>query len=401
MQLTNPEGVGLSSARLNKLKALAQRYVDQKKLPCVLTMVARRGQVVHFEPYGLMDMAAEKPVQKDTIFRIYSMTKPITSIGIMMLYEEGHFLLSDPVSKFIPAFKELKVVVGQDYERMDVLVGSLEREITLHDLLTHTSGLSYGLFEGHPVDDMYRDKNILGKDQTLAEMIEKIVSLPLVGQPGKVWQYSVATDVLGRVIQVVSGKSFDRFIEERILQPLGMSDTAFYVSQEKQKRFASLYALRPETGQLAQIPSLLSNYSPSVRFFSGGGGLVSTATDYMRFCQMLLNGGELDGVRLVGRKTIELMTINHLPPELVPIALGETVLNGYGFGLGFRVMTNLAQGQVIGSEGEYGWGGAASTFFFIDPQEELIGILMTQFMPSSYYPIRDQFKTAVYQALID
>ena len=399
MQLTNPESVGLSSARLNQLNALAQRYVDQKKLPCVLTMIARRGEVVHFEPYGLMNMAAEKPVQRDTIFRIYSMTKPITSIGIMMLYEEGHFLLSDPVSKFIPAFKDLKVFAGLNNKGFKVT--DLEREITLHDLLTHTSGLTYGLFEGHPLEDIYRETELFRADQTIAEMIDKLVQLPLFSQPGSTWQYSVSTDVLARVIEVVSGQSFNTFLQERILQPLGMSDTAFYLSEVKVNRFAALYGLSPETGQLAEVPPLFNRFLPTQRFFSGGGGLVSTATDYMRFCQMLLNGGELDGVRLVGRKTIELMTINHLPPDLIPIVVGSMVLSGYGFGLGFRVMTDVTKSKVLGSVAEYGWAGAASTYFFVDPQEELIGILMTQFMPSSYYPIRDEFKTAVYQALVD
>ena len=393
-----PEQVGLSSQRLQRLDALMRHYVDQNKLPCTLTMIARQGKVVHRQPYGLMDINSNKPVKEDTIFRIYSMTKPLTSLSIMMLYEEGRFLLSDPVSKFIPGFKEIKVFAGQDEHGLQL--AELEREITLHDLLTHTGGLTYGLFGDHPVDAMYQEKKVIGS-RTLSEMVDKLVTLPVLAQPGTLWNYSVSTDVLGHIIELVSGQSLDDFFNQRIIEPLNMVDTAFYVPEEKQERFASLYTLNGNSGTLMKVNPLMSNYTRSQRFLSGGGGLVSTITDYMRFCQMLLNGGKYGDTRFVSRKTIDLMTMNHLPNALMPIILRTTTLLGYGFGLGGRVMVDVAQSQQLGSAGEYGWGGAASTYFFIDPQEELIGILMTQFMPSDYYPIRTEFKTLVYQALVD
>jgi CubicO group peptidase (beta-lactamase class C family) len=326
------------------------------------------------------------------------MTKPIASIAMMMLYEEGHFLFSDPVARFIPAFKEVKVYVEPHFR--GIRASALQREITLHDLMTHTSGLTYGLFDESPVERMYQEKKILRPDRTIAEIIEDLVTLPLLHQPGSKWQYSVSTDVLGRVIELVSGMTLDVFLKERIFKPLGMSDTAFYVPEEKKERFAMLYGLNPQ-GKLTQIKPLLSSFSASQRLFSAGGGLVSTITDYMRFCQMMAGGGELNGSRLVGRKSIELMTLNHLAPALMPIEIGGSKLHGYGFGLGVRVMTDVAATGLLGSIGEYGWGGAASTYFLIDPQEALIAILMTQFMPSDYYPIREQFKTAIYQAIVD
>lgn len=393
-----PESVGLSSERLKRLDALMQHYVDENKLPCTLTMIARQGKVVHRQPYGLMDIKSNKPVKEDTIFRIYSMTKPLTSLSIMMLYEEGRFLLSDPVSKFIPGFKEIKVFAGQDEN--GIRLAELEREITLHDLLTHTGGLTYGLFGNHPVDALYQEKKVIGS-RTLSEMVDKLVRLPVLAQPGTLWNYSVSTDVLGHIIELVSGQSLDVFFNERIIEPLNMVDTAFYVPEEKQERFASLYTLNGNSGTLMKVNPLMSNYTRSQGFLSGGGGLVSTISDYMRFCQMWLNGGKYGKTRFVSRKTIDLMTMNHLPNDLMPIKLNTTHLLGYGFGLGGRVMVDVAQSQQLASAGEYGWGGAASTYFFIDPQEELIGILMTQFMPSDYYPIRTEFKTLVYQALVD
>jgi len=394
-----PEDVGFSASRLSRIGTVMQGYVDQNKLAGLITMVARCGKVVRLERFGMMDLEAAKPMQLDTIFRIYSMTKSITSVALMMLYEEGQFQLNDPVSKFIPEFADVKVFTGATEEGFEVT--ELEREITIRDLLTHTAGLTYDFFEDSPVDAMYLEADLHQPDRTLEEMIHKIVKLPLVHQPGTAWRYSMATDVLGYLIEVISGISLDVFLEQKILKPLGMEDTGFYVPEAKLGRLAATYGPVENGGlELLDAPAT-SQYSKPPRFLSGGTGLVSTASDYMRFAQMLLDGGELDGVRLLSRKTIELMTINHLPDELIPIQLRPHTLHGCGFGLGFRVLVNVAQAGRLGSEGEFGWGGAASTSFFVDPKEELIGLLLTQLMPSRYYPIRDEFKVLVYQALID
>jgi len=376
-----------------------QGYVDQNKLAGTIAVVARRGKVAYLERFGMMDLEAAKPMQFDTIFRIYSMTKPITSVALMMLYEEGQFQLNDPVSKFIPKFADVKVFAGATGEAFELT--ELEREITIWHLLTHTAGLSYDFFEDSPVDAMYLEADLHRPDRTAEEVVHEIVKLPLVHQPGAAWRYSMATDVLGYLIEVISGMTLDVFFEEKILKPLGMEDTDFYVPEAKLDRFAAEYGPTENGGIELLDASATSQYTKPTRFLSGGIGLVSTASDYMRFLQMLLNGGELDGTRLLGRKTVELMTINHLPDELIPIQVQPHTLHGCGFGLGFRVLVNLAQAGRLGSEGEFGWGGAASTSFFVDPKEQLIGLLLTQLMPSRYYPIRNEFKVLVYQALVD
>ncbi len=402
METVLPEDVGFSASRLGRIGTWMQGYVDQHKLPGAISMVARHGKVVCFERAGMMDIEAAKPMQFDAIFRIYSMTKPVTSVALMMLYEEGQFQLHDPVSRFIPEFADVKVFAGAGQEG-----SNLERDITIRHLLTHTAGLTYDFFEDSPVDAMYREAKIVSRlplavlRVPLQEMIQRIAKLPLVYQPGATWRYSMATDVLGYVIEVISGTSLDAFFEESIFKPLGMEDTDFYVPEANLGRFAALYGPTEDGGiQLFDAPAT-SPFSRPTRCLSGGIGLVSTAADYARFAQMLLNGGELDGARLLGRKTVELMTTNHLPDELIPIKLQPHTLHGCGFGLGFRVLVNAAQAGRLGSEGEFGWGGAASTSFFVDPKEDLFGLLLTQLMPSRYYPIRNEFKVLVYQALVD
>lgn len=386
-----PEEVGLSTERLKRIRPVMGRYVDENKLAGIMTMVARRGKVVHFEKVGMMDVAKDKPIQFDTIFRIYSMTKPITSVAIMMLYEKGHFQLSDPVSKFIPEFKDLKVFKNETEEGIEL--AHAKREMTIRDLLTHTSGLTYG-WGDQPVDKMYQGAQLFNPDSTLKEMVGKLSRIPLVHQPGTTWEYSVSTDVLGYLVEVISGMSFDAFLEREIFKPLGMVDTSFHVPDEKVDRFAELY--RPaDDGGLQVVETAPLGAGPQRMFFSGGGGLFSTAADYVRCCQMLLNGGELEGSRLLGRKTIELMTMNHLPPELHPFEQA-----GAGFGLGFAVLTDVAQSAILGSEGSFRWGGAASTTFWIDPKEELIGLLMTQLMENPH-PFQQQFKVLTYQAIVD
>jgi CubicO group peptidase (beta-lactamase class C family) len=327
------------------------------------------------------------------------MTKAIASVALMMLYEEGRFQLHDPVSRFIPKFADVEVFAGGTKRSFEAT--ELEREITIWHLLTHTAGLTYDFFEDSPVDAMYLAADLHQPDRTSEEVVHEIVKLPLVYQPGTAWRYSMATDVLGYLTEVISGTSLDVFLKEKILKPLGMEDTDFYVPEEKLDRFAAMYGPSEDGGiELRDAPATSQHTKPP-RFLSGGSGLVSTAADYLRFCQMLLNGGELDGIRLLGRKTVELMTVNHLPDELIPIQVQPHTLHGCGFGLGFRVLVNVAQAGRLGSEGEYGWGGGASTSFFVDPKEGLIGLLLTQLDPSRYYPIRREFKVLVYQALVD
>jgi len=393
---TTPEEVGLSSQRLKRIKKVMQDYVDENKLAGLVTMVARRGKVAHLECFGVMDIETKKLMQGDTIFRLYSMSKPVTSAAVMMLYEEGHFQLNDAVSKFIPEFKDLKVFAKKT--EAGVELAEPKRKITIRDLLMHTSGLAYGLDKSTVVDEMYQEAKIFSWEQTLEEMIGKLVELPLANQPGSKWKYSISIDVLAHLVEVISGKQFDVFLEERIFEPLDMKDTGFYVPDEKMGRFAELYK-KAESGEFEPVdPEKWGSFTKSTRFFSGGGGLVSTASDYMRFCQMLLNGGELDGVRILGRKSVELMTVNNLADELLPYGGGD--LNGYGFGLGFAVIMDAAQTGILGSEGQYSWGGAASTGFWVDPEEELIGILMTQVMPYTGR-FTQEFKVLTYQAIVD
>jgi len=399
MDTVTPEEVGFSASRLSRIGTWMQGYIDQNKLAGTIAMVARCGKVAYLERFGMMDLEAAKSMQFDTIFRIYSMTKPIASVALMMLYEEGRFQLHDPVSKFIPEFADVKVFAGAT--EAGFAVTELEREITIWHLLTHTAGLTYDFFEDSSVDAMYLEADLHRPDRTAEEVVHEIVKLPLVHQPGTAWRYSMATDVLGYLIEVISGMTLDVFFGEKILKPLGMEDTDFYVPEAKLDRFAAEYGPTESGGmELLDAPAT-SQYTRPPRFLSGGAGLVSTASDYMRFAQMLLNGGELDGTRLLGRKTVELMTINHLPDELIPIQVQPHTLHGCGFGLGFSVLVNLAQAGRLGSEGEFGWGGGASTSFFVDPKEKLIGLLLTQLVPSRYYPIRNEFKVLVYQALVD
>lgn len=404
MNTIAPEEVGVSSARLNRIGKAMQSYVDERKLAGLITMIARRGQVLHFECFGMMDIEAGKSMQSDTIFRIHSMTKPITSVAVMMLYEQGDFQLKDPVSRFIPGFKDLRVFVKATESGLEL--AEPEREVTMQDLLTHTAGLVYGDPEGSPVEAAVwqadREAEKVAPDETLEEWIQRLVRLPLAHQPGSKWHYGLSTDVLGYVVEVISGLAFDTFLEQRIFSPLGIVDTGFYVPQEKISRLATMYGPAEGGGlQIMDTPET-SKYSKPKRFLSGGGGLVSTASDYMRFAQMLLNGGEMNCVRLLSRETVKLMTTNHLSDELIPIQLDPltSYLKGHGFGLGFAVITNVAQSGMYGSEGSYWWGGAANTFFWVDPREKLIGLIMPQFLASGRYPIQRELQELTYQAIV-
>ncbi len=397
MDTVTPESVGMSSERLERIRPFIERNINEGKFAGVATLIARQGRVAYFDCVGMMDKEAGKPMQADTLFRIYSMTKPITSFALLMLYEQGLVRLSDPVSRFIPAFKDLKVFSRPLPAGM--VLDNLQREITVHDLFTHTSGLSYGFNEDSPVDAMYRKIELLRPDRkSVKEFIDDLVTLPLVNQPGTVWRYSVATDVIGYLVELISGMPLGQFFEERIFRPLGMVDTSFAVPPEKINRFSTVYGLHPAGGIVPIETPDKSAFTMADRAQSGGGGLVSTVSDYLRFAQMLLNGGELDDTRLMSRKTIELMTMNHLPAHMLPFGVGNV---GYGFGLGVSVVMDLAQYGNIGSVGAYEWGGAANTLFWVDAKEKLIGILMTQFMPAWHFPLADDFRVMVYQAIAD
>ena len=412
IETSPPETLGFSPHRLERINALARRYVDGGKLAGTVTLVARRGRVAHFEAHGQRDLEANEPMTRDTLFRIYSMTKPVTTAAAMMLFEEGELRLEDPVAKFIPAFGETKV-----FERSGVggpVLVKPERPMTVRDLMRHTAGLSYGWYHDSPAENLYREAQPVAPGVTLSEMVDRLAGLPLLYHPGRAWRYSLATDVLGRVVEVVTGEALDVTFAKRIFEPLGMRETGFFIPEENLGRFAAMYSpikgyrfgssltVTPENASLALLdPPAHSPFRLPPSFLSGGGGLVSSTTDYLCFAQMLLNGGEANGVRLLGRKTLELMTMNHLPPALLPIGIGADELGGYGFGLGFSVLTNVAASAALGSPGSYGWGGAATTSFWVDPAEELVGVFMTQFMPSSFYPVVQEFRNAVYGALVD
>ena len=406
MEIVRPEDVGLSSERLARIERhLERRYLDQKKIAGALTLVARRGQIAHLAPVGMMDLERGKPMRADTIFRIYSMSKPITSVALMTLYEHGHFQLDDAVHKYIPAFRDLRVYEAGNHPTF--ATRPVERAMTIRDLLTHTSGLTYGFMERTNVDRAYRRLGIGDRNTTLAEMVETLSTLPLEFSPGTRWNYSVATDVIGHLIERISGRRLDAFLREEIFAPLGMNDTGFHVPPDRLERFATNYTRMPDKSVRIEDDPTASPYATPPAYFSGGGGLVSTASDYLSFCQMLLNHGELGGRRILGRKTIELMTENHLPEgrDIAELNLGgqfsQVTYDGVGFGLGFSVTLDLARAQTVGSPGEYAWGGAASTAFWIDPAEELIVIFMTQFMPSGTFNFRGQLKSIIYPAIID
>lgn len=407
MQSVEPEEVGLSSARLARIDDhLRDRYIEPGKISGALTLVARHGQVAHCSSLGHMDIEGQRPLQEDAIFRIYSMTKPITSVAVMMLYERGLFQLRDPVHKFIPAFRDQGVYQMGNYPHF--MTEPPARPMRIKDLLMHTSGLTYGFMHRTNVDAAYRKAGLEGARtaKSLDDMVETLASIPLEFSPGEAWNYSMATDVLGYLVQVVSGKPFDQFLREEIFEPLGMSDTGFFVPPDKQDRLPCCYERRANRKLVLQDDPATSIYLESPQCPSGGGGLVSTAHDYLRFCEMMRRGGELDGARLLSRKTIELMTRNHLPDDrdLTEMAQGsfsETPYEGVGFGLGFSVNLGPARTGAAGSAGEYAWGGAASTAFWIDPVEELVVIFMTQLMPSATYDFRAQLRAITYGSIIE
>lgn len=405
-----PEDVGLSSERLARIDShLKNRYLDPGKIAGASTLVYRRGEIAHLAPIGLMDRERGVPMARDTIFRIYSMTKPITSVALMMLYEHGHFQLDDPVYKWIPGWRDLGVYAAGNHPHF--ATQPCERPMSVRDLLSHQSGLTYGFMERTNVDAGYRKLGIgsLGArfDGDLQAMVEALATLPLEFSPGTAWNYSVSTDVLGHLVEVISGERFDEYLRRHIFEPLGMVDTGFVVPQDKLERFAACYERNRRKELRLQDDPRESPYLRAPKLLSGGGGLVSTIDDYLRFGRMLLDGGSLEGARLLGPKTIELMTQNHLAggrdlSEMSAAEMfSETSYDGVGFGLGFSVTLDPARAQVVGTPGEFAWGGAASTAFWIDPAEDLIVIFMTQFLPSRTFNFRGQLKSIIYPAIID
>jgi CubicO group peptidase (beta-lactamase class C family) len=403
MNAEDPAKVGMSGPRLDRIGShFREHYVEPGRLPGVLTLVARRGHIVHRAVSGRRDLERDVPLTDDTVFRLYSMTKPVTSVALMTLYERGLFQLDDPVSNFLPEFSDLWVHVPGGGRV------PCETPMTVQHLLTHTSGLTYGFAMETEVDALYRQRNVGTMDRggTLESLVESLGELPLLFQPGTRWNYSVSTDVCGRLVEVFSGQTLDEFFTEQIFAPLGMTDTGFSVRSDQVERFAANYEPDPAGGLRRSDDPADSPYLKRPILLSGGGGLVGTADDYLRFCSMLLNKGELDGVRILGRKTVDYMTGNHLPSGGDLTSMGrsvfsETSYDGIGFGLGFSVMLDPARAHVMGSPGEFAWGGAASTMFWVDPAEELIGLLLTQLMPSSTYPLRREIRVMTYAALTD
>jgi len=401
-----PEEAGIDSVRIQRLGKHLSSYVDDGRLPGVNLLVSRGGKIAYRHMYGSRDLERDLPVESDTIYRFYSMTKPITSIAAMQLYERGLLQLKDPISNWIPAFANSRVFVGGDASNPETR--EAEREITVHDLLTHTSGLTYHFHMAHAVDEMYRNAgfNWTTSPGDLEAQCQVLGSLPLLFDPGTEWNYSYSTDVLGRIVEVVSGLTLDSYMEQNIFEPLGMVDTAFSVPSGSEQRFASCYFPKGADKSAALLDDAQkSPFLSEPEALSGGGGLVSTMADYHKFTQTLRSGGALNGQRIVGRKTLEFMTANHLPGGVDLTEYGrplfsETAYDGVGFGLGFSVVIDSYKAKVLSQEGEYGWGGAASTAFWVDPIEDITLIFLTQLLPSSTHPIRPEIKALVYQALL-
>ncbi|WP_375456832.1 serine hydrolase domain-containing protein [uncultured Methylobacterium sp.] len=399
-----PQDLGFDPERLERIDAWMARLVADGKLAGLSVTVARRGRTAFQRARGLADLARGTPFTADTVTRIYSMTKPLTSVAVMQLYEEGRFQLDDPVARFLPDFAAMRVATGGSRARLET--EPARRPITIGDLLTHTGGLTYGFMESTLVDALYRQHgaDFLRPDASLAEVVATVAGLPLLAQPGTAWNYSVSTDVLGHLVAVVSGRDFADHLRERVIAPLGMVDTDFFVRPEAMPRFAANYAYDREGRLTLYDDAVETAFAAPPAIAGGGGGLVSTASDYLRFCRFILNGGVLDGVRLLGRKTVALMTTNHLPGDLASVGtprFAESSYHGIGFGLGFSVMLDPAKAQIVGTPGEVAWGGMASTAFWIDPAEDLAVVLLTQLVPSSALPIRKELRVLTYAALAD
>ena len=413
VQVVKAENVGMSTERLKRIGISMRRLIAGKKIPGTVSLVARKGKVVHFETNGVRNVESGAPMTKDTIFRLYSQSKPVTGVAVMMLFEEGHFLLTDPISLYLPEFS--KMVVYKGTKNGVVQTEPAVRPITIHHLLTHTSGLTYDFFPT-PVGKMYVKAGVVGtwaqgptKMKNLKQWSEALAKQPLIAQPGTEWNYSVAMDVLGRLVEVVSGQTFRDFLRSRIFLPLGMNDTDFYVPDEKIDRFAANYVPNPKGGMVLMDDPHKSPYLKRPTIEMGGSGLVSTVGDYFRFAQMLANRGEFGGWRYLGSKTVEFMMSNHLTPDFPDDALTSLMASkihgarywGSGFGICGSVVTNPATMGLPVSKGTYGWGGAATTHVWVDLEEELVGLVHTQLLPDGTYPVRELMQVATYQAIVD
>jgi len=403
----DPAEVGVDPSRLSRIDDLTHAYVDDGRFPFVQLVVSRRGEIVHHDLYGWADRDADRPITEDAIARVYSMTKPVTSVALMMLYEQGRFLLEDPISRWLPSFAAPRVFVGGDAARHTTREAA--REITVRDVLTHTSGLTYGFQHQHPVDAVYRHHGLgdfTPSKRSLTEEMELLGTMPLQFDPGTQWCYSMSTDVCGALVEAISGTTLDEFFRREVFEPLGMVDTGFWVDgDERGDRFTTLHLFFGGTTSVMDRWDR-SGFRRRPPMLSGGGGLVSTMADYLRFVRMLERGGELDGVRLLSPRTVAFMASNHLPGgrdliQMGQVGFAETAMEGMGFGLGFSVNLSPQANSAIASVGEYGWGGAASTAFRIDPAEELSFVFFTQLLPSSTYPIRRELQATIYQALVD
>jgi CubicO group peptidase (beta-lactamase class C family) len=397
VKVVKPETVGLDSNILKNIGTyLDETYVKDGRYVGTLTLVARKGEIAYLDSLGYMDRENERPMQEDAIFRIYSMTKSVTSIAIMQLLEKSKFRLDDPVHWYIPQFKNMGVFQAGVFPNF--VTSKPKRPMTIKDLLTHMSGLTYNFMYRTNVDAAHRSSDLM-RAENLEDFVDTLSKIPLEFSPGDKWNYSVSTDVLGYLVEKLSGQKLDEYFQEHIFEPLGMIDTGFSCPEEKKSRLASLYEHNPSgKPNLMEVPSL------DVKMLSGGGGLFSTLSDYYNFASMLLNKGELNGTRVIGRKTLEYMTMNHLPDgkdltEMSESAFSETPYAGVGFGLGFSVMTDPAKSQTLSDVGEFGWGGMASTVFFINPKEDMLVIFLTQLVPSSTYQVRRELRSLVYSAL--
>ena len=395
---------GFCPARLKRISPWLKRYVDEKKLPFAHVAVLRKGQLAYNNFYGVRDIEEGSPVVEDGIYRIYSMTKLVTTVAALALYEKGAFQLDDPVDKFVDEFRDARVFISGRKDSINSV--EAETPMTIRQLMNHTSGLTYGAFDPGPVGQLMRSGKIdFGNLQAnLGDTVRRLASIPLCFQPGSQWRYGVSTDVLGYVIEVVTGKTLLQVFDELIFKPLNMNDTFFEVPINKVKKFCSLYTrTKSESLKLLECAGS-SRFCKPVNMYSGGGGLISSMRDYLVFLEMIRCGGRYDDAQILGRKTVELMLRNHLPGDMASMGqptFSEMPMEGIGFGLGGAILLDPAKAQILGSEGEFTWGGMASTAFWIDPKEELSVVFMTQLIPSSCYPIRRELRVLVYQALVD
>ncbi len=391
-----PDNLGFSPERLGKIAPAMQQWIDEGKVAGAIGLIGRRGKIAYFDSYGYMDREAKKPMRKDAIFRIYSMTKAVTGVAVMMLYEDGKFGINDPVSKFLPEFANMKIAVQDSGKTVSTVAA--KQQISIRDLLRHTSGLNYSGPRGEDGQPGLFKARVATAGLDLASVIKAFAAVPLLREPGTAFEYSYSIDVLGRLVEVVSGMPLDQFFAKRIFEPLDMKDTGFWVPEAKWDRLTTLYAPKADTTIERHKGPPQESFKRAPGAFMGGEGLTSTARDYARFCQMLVGGGELGGARILGRKTVDMMRTDHI--DGMP-RVGEVLSKGWGFGLTFAVHPGPGKTGMIGSDGEYYWGGAAGTRFWLDPKEQMFGVFMIQILPNGNLPYSERFRQMAYQSLVD